>query len=165
MKTKRGFTLIEIIITITITALIFTIGISAYGKARDRQIGQSAADKIITILKESQQAAAIGKKDNTTCIGAFQGQQVAFSPSSTTPAIITVRGRCAGGLGAATTIKLPDITFTSNVAQDIIFNPISGGATIGGASELFINFTTTSLIKYRIRVTPTGTIEYQGVQP
>lgn len=152
---KTGFTLIELIITITIIGILVGFGISAYGKARDRQIGQSAGEKIVSILQENQTIASIGKKD---CNDKYLGQQVIMS----SPNIIKTRSLCeGGGQGVETTTNIDGITALSNAT--IIFNPLSLGINLG-ASTLTINYLGSAGLNYAIRLTSSGTIENQGAQ-
>ncbi|EKD80482.1 MAG: hypothetical protein ACD_40C00076G0002 [uncultured bacterium] len=152
---KHGYTLIELIIVVSIISILVSFGISAYGKARDRQIGQAAGEKIVSILQESQTIASVGKED---CTGKYTGQQVILS---TSPPTIKTRSTCTGGQGAQTTTSIDGIT--SLTSTTILFNPLTGGINLG-ASTLNIDFVSTSGITYRIFLTSSGTIENQGVQ-
>lgn len=152
---KTGFTLIELMITITIIGILVGFGISAYGKARDRQIGQAAGEKIVSILQENQTIASIGKKD---CNDKYLGQQVILTPPNT----LQTRSICEGGvMGSPTSTPIDGIT--SLTSATIIFNPLSRGINLG-APTLNIDFVGASGLTYRIFLTSSGTIENQGVQ-
>lgn len=153
---RSGYTLVELMIVISIIGILVVFGVSAYGKARDRQIGQSAGEKIIQILQENQKIASIGDKD---CSGKFSGQKVSISGS-----LITSQSICEGGaVGTPKTTTIEDITFS--VSNTIIFSPLpQGGVDLSAPSPLTISYTSSSGSIYAISIDRSGTIEYQGVQ-
>lgn len=152
IRMMGGFTLIELMIAISITSVLVTIGVSAYGKARERQIGQNALEVVLTNLNSNQSIAQIGKKD---CAGKFIGQVVEIDA----PATISSYSLCESGSGAVTTSPpIDNIIFTSDYT--ITFNPLSLGINLGGGStEQIIQFTSVSGTTYQIKLTSSGTIE------
>ncbi len=155
MKQLLGYTLIELMIVISIVSILISFGVSSYTKAQNRQIGQSAGEQIMSILQENQTIALVGKK---SCTGKFIGQQIIFS----TPNIITPSSLCEGETITLPSLTVPGITSLTNTT--IVFNPLSRGINLG-ASTLNIDFVSTSGLTYRILLTSSGTIENQGVQP
>lgn len=151
---KFGYTLIELMVVISIVGILVTFGVSAYGKARDKQIGQSAGEQITSILNENQKIANVGDKD---CTGKFIGQQVALSGST-----VTSTSLCEGGSVVSKSTPIPEITFSGNYS--IIFNPLSLGINLNAASPLSIMYMSTSGATYKILVDKSGTIEYKGIQ-
>lgn len=149
---KNGFTLIELMIAISITSVLVTFGVSAYGKARERQIGQNAHEIILSTLNSNQTIAQIGKKD---CTGKFIGQVVEFA----TPNLISFYSVCESGPGATTTLPpIDNITFGSS--QTVTFNPLSLGIDLGGGlNEQILSFTSVYGLTYQIKLTSSGTIE------
>lgn len=153
---KHGFTLIELMIAITITGIMITMGASAYGQARERQIGQNAVELIITTLQANQTLASIGKKD---CDGKFVGQVVSFSIPNT----ITAQALCETGQGVSIITSIPGITLASGPSY--VFKPLSLGIDLGaGVSETTLSFTSTAQLTYQIKLTSSGTISYLGIQ-
>lgn len=154
---KTGYNLIELMITITIVGILVGFGVSAYGKARDRQIGLSAGEQIVSIFQANQTIANIGKKD---CNGKYAGQKVDLI----TPNTIQVQSRCElpPQTGSVTSTTINGITFSGNAT--IIFNPLSRGINLGGPSEMLINYNSSVGLTYRLKLTSSGTIENQGVQ-
>lgn len=156
MKNLLGYTLVELMIVVSIVSILLSFGVSAYGKARGRQIGVAAAEQIISILQENQQIASIGKKD---CSGKFTGQQVSLE----LPGTIKAQSLCEASVGTVVEVVIPDITFASTTT--IVFNPLTLGIELsGGASEQTLSFTSSSQISYNIQLTRSGTIKYQGAQ-
>lgn len=155
MKKILGYTLIELIIVISIIAILISVGITSYSKAQNRQVGQIAGEKIMSILQETQKNANIGKID---CAGKFTGQQLTF----VSPNIIRSQSLCLGGVGTIKDTEIASITF--NTTPTIIFFPLSLGVNLGGESEIIIEFTGKSQLIYGIRIDTSGTIEYLGIK-
>lgn len=151
---KSAYTLIELMIVIAITAILISVGISSYTKAQSRQVATAAGEKIVEILNANQKIAMIGKVDEH-CIGAFTGQKVVISGST-----IVSSGICATDPGAETTTTLSGISFPT--PSTIIFNPLSLGITLP-TDPLLLTFVSTTGSTYRIRISSSGTIEYQGL--
>lgn len=155
LSLSKGYTLIELMIVISIVAILLSFGVSAYGKARDRQIGQAAGEMLVSVLQESQKDALIGNKD---CVGKFTGQRVTTSA----PNIVTSVSTCEGGDGTPEQTTIPDIT--SMTAATILFNPLTQGITLS-SDPYNIDIVIAGLTTYRIQLTRSGTIEYKGLQP
>lgn len=154
-----AYTLIELMLVISIVAILAGFGISAYSKAQSRQIAVAAGEAILTLLNENQKIASIGKKN---CDGKFAGQQVTFQP----PNSVIAQNLCeVGGIivtGPATNYSIPGVVFDS--APSIIFNPLSFGINLGAgvASPLTFTYHSPSNLTYSIRLQSSGTIEYLG---
>lgn len=153
MKQRLGYTLVELMIVISIVAILLTFGISAYGKARDRQLGQAASEQVLTLLQESQKKANIGDKD---CTGKYLGQQVITG----NPNIITSQSICEGNVGVLTTTTIPNIS--SLVVTTITFNPLASGTTLTTA-PLNLDIVTSSGSTWRILLNTAGVIEFKGM--
>jgi len=153
---KKGFTLIELMIAITIISIMVSMGISAYGKARDRQIGTNASEQIISLLQSNQSDASTGKKD---CVGKYLGQQVIIS----LPNILSSRSLCEGNDGPVTPKIISEITFIAGTT--LIFSPLTKGLEIdGGSSQFLLSYSSTSNLTYDISITNSGTMEYLGTR-
>lgn len=153
---KPAFTLIELMIVISIITVLVGFGVSAYGKARDRQVGQAAGEQIMSILSSNQKQANIGDKN---CAGKFTGQRVIFDTTNT----ITSTSLCEGGVigSPVATTSIDGIDFVSSTT--LVFNPLSGGVTLS-TDPLTISYTT-STGTYSLKVNSSGTIENLGLQP
>lgn len=154
MKQRLGYTLVELMIVISIVAILITFGVSAYGKARDRQIGQAAGETIVRVMQENQKTAGIGKKD---CVGKFIGQRVITSA----PNIITSQSICESGDGILIETKIPNIN--SITTATITFRPLSLGITLPN-DPFNIDIVSSNLTTYRVQLNSSGTIEYKGLQ-
>ncbi|MFZ2199914.1 MAG: prepilin-type N-terminal cleavage/methylation domain-containing protein [Microgenomates group bacterium] len=152
---KKGFSLVELMIAVTIIGIMLSLGISAYARGRDRQSGRSAGEQIISFLSQNQKKADIGDED---CTGKYLGQSLTISLTTS----ITAESVCTGGSGSVENITISGIT--SMTGGTILFKPLSGGATVS-VDPLNIDYTTTSGSVFRVQVTSSGTIDYKGVQP
>ncbi len=157
MKRFSGYTLIELIVVIAIVAILVSFGFSAYTKSQKRQLGQSAGEKIVSILQEQQKLANIGHK---TCAGKFIGHQLTF----TDPNVLTPTSLCDGDSVTGEAQTIPGVTDLSAPTMTIIFNPLSRGIDLAGQSELILTYTMSSTLTYTIKITSSGTIEYEGNQ-
>jgi prepilin-type N-terminal cleavage/methylation domain-containing protein len=153
----RGFTLIELMIAVTIISVLVSMGLSAYGKSRERQIGVSAGEQILSIFQSNQSDAQTGKKD---CLGKYEGQQVIIAVPNT----IRSNSICEDDDGIVTTTIIPGITFESGAT--LVFSPLTRGISLpGGVPTLTINYDSSSSLSYAIKLYNTGIIEYLGIQP
>jgi len=152
---KAGYTIVELMIVVAILAILVSFGVSAYGKARDKQAGLAAVEQVITILQENQTTASIGKED---CAGKFLGQQVDLSPPNT----ISVLSLCEGGSGTSSApVAISGLSTLTDAT--IVFNPLSLGITLP-QNPLTLSLTSQNGTIYQIELTSAGTIEYKGTQ-
>ena len=157
---KRGFTLVELLVVTVIIGILFTIGLSAYSSARDRQTGVALGEQITSILRSAQQSTNIGNK---TCPGKFIGTKVSFKTQASQIVKINVDSICSDGITTLeNTVKLANITVSSDYV--ITFNALRGIDLGVVGTELPITYTSNGLT-YEVLVTNTGTIENKGVLP
>lgn len=155
MNTRRGYTLVELMIVISITSLLIGIGASSYGQARDRQQGEAAGEAVVSTLLHHQQLAKIGNKD---CDGKYLGQRITTSP----PNRITATSICEGDEGTPIQSEIPNISSITPVSINL--NPLSQGITLP-SDPLHLDFVSLNSKTYRISLTRSGTIEYKGIVP
>lgn len=156
MLLKSGYTLIELLITVTITTILVTIGVTAYGRAAEIQAIKSDTEKIIEVITSAQKAATSGKADCTDTSGPYLGERLATSVGSQT---ISITSTCKNGDGTVRNTDLNTFTFAS--ANTIIFRPLNQGVDTGATSTQYVDFTNGSST-YRIQVDRSGTIKSLG---
>lgn len=152
---KKGFTIIELLIVMSIIAVLIALGISAYSQGRDRQSGKAAGERIMSILSDNQKKANIGDKN---CVGRFKGQKVTFTP----PNIIQEQSLCTTSDENPLPPQIIIDGITSLSSQSFTFKPISSGIDMGASSTTTLNYTSSTGRVYSIRVNNTGTFEYLG---
>ncbi len=155
MRRHLGYTLVELMIVISIVSILIAIGASSYGRARDRQIGQAAGELLVAVLQQNQQLAKIGNKD---CDGRFVGQRIV----TTQPNIITATSVCEFDDGTPVQTEIPNLT--SITTTTIIFNPLTSGITLPSDPFQF-DLVSINSNTYRVELSRSGTIEYKGLVP
>lgn len=152
-RLSRGYTLIELLIVITLTAMLITFGVSAYRRAADIQAIKSNTESLLQALTAAQKAATTGRAD---CAGRYLGETVTTVANSTS---LTTTATCDGGSGTVRTVTLSGFHFLSS--QSLTFRPLSQGIDTGATDTFnldYSNGTTT----HRIQVTRGGTIQALG---
>lgn len=159
MITRPAYTLIELMLVVAMSAILVGVGISSYRRAQSRQIGHAAAEQIIALLYANQKVANVGKRDESTCLGPYLGQFVTFTANT---GDITTRSLCRDNNGNAANTTIGGITFLTT--STLTFKPLSAGVDLS-SNPLLLDFTSTTNLTHRVRITPPGNIEYLGVQP
>ena len=149
---KKGFTLVEVLVVITIVAIIVTMGLSAYAKSQERQTVQSAKETILTILNDAQKVAHVGDK---ACTGNITGVEISLTSSS-----ISRQTHCNLDSESVVTDNFTDLTFT-NIPSNFTFQPLSGGISFSAGSSANIDYTISG-VTYRITISNPGSISYVG---
>lgn len=149
----RGYTLIELLITISITAVLITFGVNAYRKSSDLQAVKSQTELLITTLTQAQKAATTGKTD---CTSRYLGERVRTTSGSAT---MTITSTCSDDLGNDRTITLSNMTFA--VTTDFTFKPLNLGIDLGLSNSLNLDYRNSS-DTYRIEITKSGSIKSMG---
>jgi prepilin-type N-terminal cleavage/methylation domain-containing protein len=69
---KRGFTLVEMLVVITIIGMLAFLGVSSYGAAQKQARLELAADNVVSLLKEQQglaKSGRVGLSGSAKCYG------------------------------------------------------------------------------------------------
>ncbi|MDD5651925.1 MAG: type II secretion system protein [Candidatus Moranbacteria bacterium] len=71
IKTKKGFTLLEVMAVMGIVAVMTAVALSAIVNSRNRTELESAANEVMAAIRETQNYALTGKRDgsNDVCTG------------------------------------------------------------------------------------------------
>lgn len=146
MAAARGFTLLELVVSIAILSVILTITVPFFRDFRANQELEQTAKTLVTDLRLAQSKAFAGVKDCGASTEILTGWLVSFSLSSYT---ITVR--CGSTIGAGRIISLPSsMTLTTNIGSNsILFQPnnkevaliTSSGAITALPSDAIITLT------------------------
>lgn len=157
-KLSEGFSLIELLISMTIVALLVYGVVSNYDRYNNRQTLKQVAKNLVNDLRFAQNNAISGLKPTSGCTQ-LVGYQVSF-PSLASYAI---QANCApeGMAGSAVTVRLPGgITF-SPPPQTFLF----GVLTRGIGSNMTITLTNAALsLSYALSLTTSGNINDLGFQ-
>lgn len=137
---KRGFTLIEIILAISISSILLWQGLVRYNEFNRRQQVEQAAQDFVSVLRNAQNRAITGDKPASGC-SKLEGFQVSPTLSSNTYYVAAV---CDGGalverrteslrskfvkFSAGSTITFSSLYGTSNGASFTISHIVAGVA-------------------------------------
>ncbi|HUV43037.1 MAG TPA: type II secretion system protein [Patescibacteria group bacterium] len=154
IKKKSGFTLIEILVVVSVMAILFSLGLAQYMKFNRQQILEQAILELKTDLTDARSKALSGKKECTE--GVFDGVLVDFSPGN-----YVLYSSCGGGLDLkliSDTQLSSGVKITESPEDGILFKPITGGTDIqeeSGATITLSGYGTTK----NLEVYPDGKID------
>jgi len=148
---KKGFTLIELMITITITMLMLGGGIAAYIRFNDRQTLQGAAKQLQTQMRSAQKKARVG--DIPSGCDRLVDYRVSMVAGESD---VNLDATCTNQ-----TIRISTTTLNSSVSVNsdfvIAFKVLHGGAEyITGDGNINLISET---YHYQFQVTPGGSVE------
>ena len=159
--TRLGYTLIEIMLAISLSAVLVTLGTNAYLKSAKRQAVKSGTDTLLATLSTAQKKANTGEKD---CSGVLLGYETIITGDSSQ---VVTTPKCSAGSGTATTTVISHIYFKSSTT--LLFKPLNGGVTVTGNNPANIDFidsgeksVASPSATYRVKVESTGSISYLG---
>lgn len=118
---KKGFTLIEIMVVVSIMAVISGGSIVAFNRLREKRQVLAEAEKVVLQLKKARSRAQAGEKP-TACIGELVGYQVSLSDDE-----VKLQVRC-GNVVDVKTVKLLE---GEVVGSDVVeFNALGVGSDV-----------------------------------
>lgn len=147
---SRGYTLIELMVGLTIAALLFLVGYAGYREFIRRQALDNTYKELKSDLKLAQQLALSGEKPSS-CTGALFGYQVAFAESS-----YTVSASCGGSVQVRTRPLPGGITLSG--ADTILYKIIGEGTTLTGNILIILTQASTGRTKV-LEITKEGTLK------
>lgn len=170
-KSRRGYTLIEVLVVTVIITLLSGIGVAGYNNFNQTQKLKEAAEKIKIVLREAQNASLSGQKESVICAGADSGTtsddfvldywEVNFASDS-----FTIFGVCSDPDDPLNTLQFMETEYTLNsslvigVPADTVRFGIDGQEVSGVEKSITISHvqTTNTLT---VKVSPAGEIYYE----
>jgi len=150
MKKPAGFTLIEILVTVVISGILFGGGIAAFRGIGARQNLKQAGIEFQSNLRSFQQKALSSEKPSD-CSGTLDGFRVQFDPDLTS---YSVKAECSTNDGLEIEFSLTEgVKFTSEFS-DMVFYTLK--AEVEGAPQT-ITLTNGSL-QYQVIIESSGVI-------
>ena len=128
-----AFSLVELLVVVSISSIFLSFGFSAYRNTQERQLLHNAAKKVQTILRTVQKKAEVGDKD---CQGVFRYYQVIITPNTNQ---ITTQAICQNTQGPIQTYSINNITFTNGCT--LHFQPLQEGLVITNPQTTSFNLT------------------------
>lgn len=155
MRYRPAYTLVELLIVITIVGVIITVGAGAYSRAQRRQAVKGATETILTTLQRAQKMSVIGDKD---CTGSLVGYQVNIVDGEKQ---ISSTAVCDSSSGTTRVSNLDQITFQNTAT--FLFRPLGDGVYLGGGASANVDYSLDSdTTTYRITIDQSGIIRYSG---
>lgn len=158
MKKREGFTLIEILVVISIAGLLVTMGIASYMEFNRRQILDQASKTILNDLRYIQSRASVGDKGPTdTCSSPLTGWYFEVVDSNH----YELYGNCGSDFSLKSTALPTNLSFVSPVAgTKILFKPLGLGVDLGvnPSMTITIQYSTDTSKQKSIILTTSGTI-------
>lgn len=137
---SAGFTLIELMIVISLIGLMSVVAIASFVSFNQSQTLQSGVNDFVTAIKLAKASAASQVKPNTgaaTCT--TNSSLISYQVTIDTNDAYKVVAVCTDGISVASSYSLPkDITFAQgDVSKNISFSLLTGGAS--GLTQVTIN--------------------------
>jgi prepilin-type N-terminal cleavage/methylation domain-containing protein len=141
---KNGYTLIEVLVGLTIITLIFTFGYAGFREFARRQLVTSAIRSLKGELRLAQEQAFAGKKpDNANCNSPNTLRGYYFRVTSSTT--YQIEALCSGGV---VSVKEVEITSPLNIStpspNPILFKILGEGTNIDTSATITISLPETS---------------------
>lgn len=119
---KRGFTIIELLIAMSIMALLFGIGAAKYVSFNQGQIIKQAAQKLRSDLRVGVNKAITGEKNGC---GTLDGYQVSFTSGQ-----YSLSSACSGGtFRAVNAVNLPSGVSFNPLPSPLFFKVLGQGVS------------------------------------
>lgn len=125
--TKFGFSLIEMLVVVSIIAVIAGGGIAAYINLNDRQVTLNTGLELQNFLRDAQKKARV--QDRPASCDHLTGYSVIVAPGNLQTA--TLKGVCANGSYTVSTYNLPNNVYVQS-AFTMTFQVLNGGVMNAG---------------------------------
>lgn len=126
MTSKKGFTIIELLVVTAISAILFAVAIAGFSSSNRRSELITAMEQFTADIRSAQKSASAGEKACPTATDTLTGYTVSFAASGTSYNIVQV---CTPGADTTTTKKLPTgVTFST--AGSVTFGTVRGLVTL-----------------------------------
>ncbi len=152
-KNCPGYTLIELLIVITLITLLFTLGMAQYNQFNRRQILTKAKDELISNLRLAQGKSLAGEKPNACGDEILTGHKLKFVNNQNYK-IVAV---CDGEVDLKTEISLSTGVTKQSGPNEVFFKGLSQGTDIVNQVEIVLE--DSSGETKTITITSTGEIK------
>lgn len=131
----KGYTLIEILVGITIIGLVFGFGFVSFREFSRRQVVAGAAKQIKGDLRLAQEYALSGKKP-ADCVTQLDSYSFTVT-SSQNPATYEIKASCSSN--ATKSVDLAPDLYISPAPPGIVFKALGQGTTIEAGGSVIIS--------------------------
>lgn len=154
-SSMAGYTLIEVLLVVAISALMVGGGIAAFIRYNDRQAVLTTALELQTYIRSAQQKAQVG--DRPTGCDRLLGYQL--TATATNPVVVTLTADCV-----TSDVVRQTITLRSGITLSQALNLRYAGLTGGFDAAQTVTLTSTSGYSYRFSVARGGEISEGAFQ-
>lgn len=162
---QSAFSLIELLVVISIIGLLSTIGIAGYNRFNNQQILRQTKNEVKTAIRQAVARAKNNEKDCTVCGGSdndcatfVAGQDAALNSwHLEIDSGVRIFGECTVEFGSQT-IDTSGATITPDL-QDIEFYPPAAGGGSSLSSPLTLTFSRAGANDETITINPSGNVE------
>ena len=153
---SQGYTLVEIMVSLTIIAIIFGTGYAAFREFSRRQVISSVIRELVGNLRLAQSQALAGKKPSTlACQDPNRLQGYGFRVTSANS--YRIEAACSGGDEIVKEVTVPsEVDIVAPAQNPIIFKVLGEGTNLSNDTSIVISAYDTSR---SLVVTVGGTIE------
>jgi len=134
-KTALGYTLIELLIVITLITLLFTLGMAQYNRFNRRQILIKAKDELTSNLRLAQSKSLAGEKPDTCGAEILTGHKLIFENDNQNYKIMAV---CGNDEEVKVGLSLPIGVTKISGPDEIFFKGLSQGTDIVNQVEIVL---------------------------
>lgn len=153
----RGFTLIEILVTLIITMLIFVGTVAGYSRFTDLAKMKQVAATLKNDMRVAQNDALSGIKPLNVSCGSLDGYVFSFTANS-----YSYQAQCDGApAGRETKVVLPTPVTFSPIPSAVLFDVLTHGVNVNADTTITL---TNGNRNYALKLTPLGDIVDLGFQ-
>jgi len=134
-KTALGYTLIELLIVITLITLLFTLGMAQYNQFNRRQTLVKAKDELISNLRLAQSKSLAGEKPDICGTETLTGHKLKFFPDKQRYKIVAV---CNDEVDVKIGMSLPTGITRKSGPAEVFFKGLSQGTNIDGQANIVL---------------------------
>lgn len=154
LSLPKGFTMIELLITVSITALMITLGTSSYRAAQLRQSLRSDVETSLELLQKAKKQAIVGDQDCDDPSGPSLGVKVTFTQDLKN---VQFQALCKTSNGTITTTVLKDSAPITSAT--FTFRALDGSLSGNGGQSMTLK--TPDGLSTTITVSQAGAITYE----
>lgn len=137
---KKGFTIIELLVTVTVMAILLGISLAGYLQFEQKQRVQQTARDVRQVFVDTRRKAQV--KDQSGCTGdgvtgyaQVDGYEVQIIPNSNGSVSVISRVDCDPFTGQNPSVTVPsNIIFTPSVDLTLTYSPLTTELTCGGST-------------------------------
>jgi len=136
IEKSKGYTLIEMLVTLMIMGILFSVGYAGFRDFSRRQYVTNAVNQVKANLRLAQQKAISGEKHCTNPNETLNG----YLFNVTNPSTYTIASACSGGDVVINSYTIPEgVSMSVTGTNPILFRSVAQGTNLGaeGATITF----------------------------